>query len=173
MAGQSKQKKPRRPRPLGKLFFIFLALCLIATAAANLYVVYLLGQNPLPIDKIRLVTILTATGILVFILLLILMFVFTGGIAAKLFVGVSGIISIIILLSLIVVMGLDYAIPPVLKGGEPNVDRARTFAIVASVFGILLALIVILRLVIGTVRRGKEEKEESGEEVRMRREKNK
>lgn len=143
---------------LSKFFFLFLALALLTTAAVNFYLIYLLGQVPLDLGRIRRTSILTATGILVLILLLIVFFVFAGAAAGRLFAGSKGLLSILILLLLAVVMGLDFAIPPVLKGETPNVGRARLFAIIASIFGTLLFLIVLFRLIFRATRAKKQSK---------------
>ncbi len=139
---------------LSKFFSLFLALALLVTAAVNFYIVYLLGQVPLDVGKVRKTSILTAVGILVLILLLIFFFVFAGIVAKNLFRGKAGLFSIFVLLILGVVMGLDFAIPPALKRAEIDendiidVDRARLFAIIAASFGTLLFLITLIYFII-------------------------
>jgi len=145
----------KKPRPLSRFFFLFLAICLLTTAAVNYYLLFLLGQDPINTSKVRKTSILLATGILVFILLLIVLFIFFGAVLAKAFASKGGIFSVFFILFLLVVMGLDYAIPPALKRGD--VKKARIFAGIASVFGTLLFVIILLLIISKSLKKSKAE----------------
>ena len=161
---------------LSKFFSLFLAISLLVSAAVNFYLVFLLGQTPLPVDKIRKTAILTAVGILVFIILLIIFFVFAGIVAKRLFKGKSGLFSLFILLLLGVIMGLDFAIPPAIKRAEAafengetdilDLGRARLFALIAAAFGTLLFIFTLIYFVIKITKSSKQQKAIEGKPSR-------
>jgi hypothetical protein len=161
---------------LSKFFSLFLSLALLTTAGVNFYLVFLLGQTPLPIDKIRRTAILTAVGILVFIVLLIVFFIFAGIVAKSLFRGKSGLLSLFVILLLGVVMGLDFAIPPVIKRAEAafeagetdelDLGRARLFALIAAAFGTLLFIFTLIYFIARITKSSKQQKALEGETTR-------
>jgi Mg2+/Co2+ transporter CorB len=90
--------------------------------------------------------------------------VFGAAMVAKSFSGKSGLFSIFMILCLAVIMGLFFAILPKVKDNSSPEDiaRARLFAIIASIFGLLLLVIVIIRYIFKFAKASKQKKEIKG-----------
>jgi len=146
--------------PLTKIFALFLGLALLTTAGVSFYLIYLLNQEAVDVKKVRITAGSTAGGILALIVLLIIAFIFVGSAFARSLASKSGLFSIFMILCLGVIMGLFFAILPKVKdtSSPEDLQRAKTFAIIASLFGTLLFVIVLLRYAIKYAKVRKEKK---------------
>lgn len=147
-------------RPISKLVAVVFFFLVVATAGINFYLLFLLGQDPIDIKTVRIFAGVTAGIILTILVLLITLFIFSAGAATRAFLGKSGIMSIFIILLLAVVMGLDFALLPMVKtdSSEDSLSRARLFAGIAAGLGTFVFLLVGTILIARLMRANKKKK---------------
>jgi len=149
----------KRHKPASIFLALFLAILIIVVSGINFYLVFLLNKTPSEENDhtIRVYAGLSAGIILILIVSLIVLACFFFELLARLFVGKSGLFAIFFIIVLLVLMGLDFAILPQVKNA--NYERARLFAIIVGVIGLILFVVTLLIFVIKTIKRGKQDRE--------------